>query len=390
MKVLFAIDSMKGCLSSLECGKAAASGLRNAIPDAEPIVCPIADGGEGTTDAITMGLGGHFEEIEVTGPLGDKVNAKYGVINTTDEDGTEKDIVIIEVSAAAGLTLIPEISRDPMKTTTYGVGEMIKDALDKGYRHFIIGLGGSATNDMGIGMLQTLGVRFLDENGEELRSREYLMGGDMEFIKSISMRKLDPRVEESTFRVACDVNNPLCGENGATYVFGPQKGLFEAEKPMMDSWMDNLSRIAAKDIGIEVNPEYPGCGAAGGLGFAFKYFLGAELEPGIKIIIEETGLKSKIKDADVIMTGEGRLDSQSMMGKTPVGIAHIAKAFAKPVIVIAGSIAPEVDGEVLPDIDAYFSILRRPMELKTAMDPAIAKANIANTCEQIFRVLRLP
>lgn len=408
MKVLFAIDSFKGCLSSLECGKAAALGLRNAIPDAEAVICPIADGGEGTTDAITMGLGGHFEEVQVTGPLGNKVNAKYGVINTsasneTDNNASEKDnsekddsekddsekeaTVIIEISAAAGLTLIPEIERDPMKTTTYGVGEMIKHALDKGYRKFIIGLGGSATNDMGIGMLQALGVRFLDENGEEA-GRNYLMGGDMEFIRSITDRKLDPRISECSFRVACDVNNPLCGENGATYIFGPQKGLFEAEKPMMDMWMQKLSEVARKDVNPSADPNAPGSGAAGGLGYAFKNFLGAELEPGIKIIIDETGLKSKIKDCDLIITGEGRLDSQTKMGKTPVGIAHIAKTFAKPVVVIAGAVAPELDGEPITDVDAYFPILRRPMDLSTAMDPGITKANITNTCEQIFRIYK--
>ena len=241
---------------------------------------------------------------------------------------------------------------------------------------------------MGIGMLQSLGARFLDANGEELKAKEYLTGGDMEFIHTISLRKLDQRLSECTIRVACDVNNPLCGEKGATYVFGPQKGLFDAEKPMMDKWMERLAGLAAKELGTEADPDFPGCGSAGGLGFAFKYFLGSELEPGIKIIIEETGLKAKIRDCDVVVTGEGRLDSQTKMGKTPVGIAHIAKTFAKPVIVVAGAVTPEIDGEALPDVDAYFPILRRPMDLATAMDPGITKANITNTTEQIYRLYK--
>ena len=382
MKVVFAMDSMKGSLSSLECGNAAAEGLLRAIPDAEYDIRPLADGGEGTVQAVTMGCNGVFEDITVTGPLGDKIDARYGIINEPTKTA------IIEIAAAAGLTLIPDIDRDPIKTTTYGVGEMINDAINKGCRNFIIGLGGSATNDAGIGMLQALGAKFYDEHEQPITGDGgFLTGGDLEFIRSISAESFNPLLHECRFRVACDVNNPLYGPNGASHIFGPQKGLFESEIELMDSWMSDFAELTTQILGLEIDPDYPGCGAAGGLGFTFKYYLGSELESGNKIVIEETGLKKYISQADIVVTGEGCLDAQTAMGKAPIGIGHIAKVFGKPVIALVGSVSPGFDGETLPDVDAYFPIIRRPSTLEESMDPETARINISSTCEQIFNLI---
>ncbi|HAP33390.1 MAG TPA: glycerate kinase [Lachnospiraceae bacterium] len=405
MKVVIAIDSMKGCLSSLDCGKAVAEGLKRAIPDADYVVRPLADGGEGTVEAITSGLGGTFREIEVTGPLGKKIMARYGIIDNSDSENAQEDAnaqetaniqetatnltAIIEISSAAGLTLISDIDRDPIKTTTYGIGELISDAISMGCRNFIIGLGGSATNDAGIGMLQALGATFYDDRKKPLTGDNgYLTGGDLEFIHAISFENFNPHISGCKFRIACDVSNPLCGENGASYVFGPQKGLFDSEIQIMDKWIENFVATSREALNTEIDPDYPGCGAAGGLGFAFKYFLGGNLEAGNKIVIEETNLKKYLSDADIIVTGEGKLDEQTLMGKAPIGIAHIAKVFKKPVIAIVGSISAGFDGDKLPDVDAYFPVIRRSCTLEEAMDPHTARSNIAATTEQIFRLIK--
>lgn len=382
MKVVFAIDSMKGSLSSLECGNAAAEGLVRAIPDAQYEVRPLADGGEGTVQAVTTGCGGTFEETVVTGPLGDKIVAAYGIIQNPDKTA------IIEISAAAGLTLIPEVERDPMRTTTYGVGEMIIDAIRKGCHHFIIGLGGSATNDAGIGMLQALGVRFYDACDRLLTGDNgHLTGGDLEFIDHISVSNMNKSLSKCTFRIACDVDNPLFGEAGASRVFGPQKGLFDSEIAAADNWMRSFALLTQDTLDGDISPDYPGCGAAGGLGFSLKYYLGGSLESGTKIVIEETNLKKYIAEADLVVTGEGMLDAQTARGKAPIGIAHIAKVFNKPVIALAGSVSASFDGDVLPDIDAYFPVIRRISTLEEAMNPSTSKVNISATTEQLFRLI---
>jgi len=384
MKVVFAIDSMKGSLSSMECGKAAAQGLLRAIPDAEYEVRPLADGGEGTVQAVTNGCNGIFKEVNVMNPLGKRINATYGIIQNPEKTA------VIEISAAAGITLVPDVNRDPFKTTTYGVGEMILDAMKQGCRHFIIGLGGSATNDAGIGMLQALGANFYDSSGRLMTGDNgYLIGGDLEFVSTITPDNFNPLLSECTFRIACDVDNPLFGPKGASKIFGPQKGLFDSEIESADKWMQNFAICSKKALHQDVNPDIPGCGAAGGLGFTFKYFLGGELEPGNKIVIDETNLKYYISEADIVITGEGMLDAQTPMGKAPMGIAHIAKVFNKPVIALVGSVSATFDGDILPDVDAYFPIVRRPVSLKQAMDPTTARINIAATTEQLFRLLKI-
>ena len=385
MKVVFAMDSMKGCLSSLECGEAAAKGLVRAIPDAKYIVRPLADGGEGTARAVTMGCGGEFVKLDVTGPLGDVTLAEYGIID--NDEGIKT--AIIEIAAAAGITLISDKEKDPFKTTTYGVGEIINDALSRGCRSFIIGLGGSATNDLGIGMLQALGVKFYDSTGTKVGKEDsYLTGSDLEFIANIDMNGMNPLIKESHFRIACDVNNPLTGENGASYIYGPQKGLFKSEIEVMDKWFEQFVDTLSHKLGTEINSKEPGMGAAGGLGFAFKHFLNGSLEPGNKIVIEETNLLKYIKEADLIVTGEGTLDNQTKNGKAPVGIAKIAKQYGKPVISLVGAVAPAFDGDKLPDVDAYFPILRRPETESDALASAKAMVNLTATSEQVFSLIK--
>lgn len=386
MKVVFAMDSMKGCLTSLECGEAAAKGLIRAFPDAKYIVRPLADGGEGTARAVTMGCDGEFIKLDVTGPLGRKVFAEYGII--INDEGIKT--AIIEIASAAGITLISDNEKDPFKTTTYGVGEMINDALSRGCRSFIIGLGGSATNDLGIGMLQALGVKFYDSTGTIIgKEGTYLTGSDLEFIYSIDMNNMNPLINESNFRIACDVNNPLTGENGASYIYGPQKGLFKSEIQMMDKWFEQFVATLSHKLGTEIDSNEPGMGAAGGLGFAFKHFLHGSLEKGNKIVIEETNLLKYIKAADLVVTGEGTLDNQTKNGKAPVGIAGIAKQYGKPVISFVGAVAASFDGDELPDVDAYFPILRRPETAADAVEPAKAMVNLSATSEQVFRIIKM-
>ncbi len=385
MKIVFAMDSMKGCLSSLECGEAAAQGLLRAIPNAQYSVRPLADGGEGTVSAVTMGCDGEFVEVETVNPLGEKMYAQYGIIYNDENIKT----AIIEIASAAGLTLVHENERDPLKTTTYGVGVLINDALDRGCRSFIIGLGGSATNDVGIGMLQALGVDFIDENGHIITGENgHLTGSDLEFISDIDISHMNPLVFESNFRVACDVKNPLIGENGSSHIFGPQKGLFASEITMMDKWIQRFAQLVEKKSEEPVDPFTPGVGAAGGLGFAFKYLVKGSLEAGNKIVIEETNLIEYIKDADIVVTGEGFLDNQTKMGKAPIGIAEIAKKYNKTVIALVGGVSASFDGDELPDVDAYFPIQRRPSSKNNAMDPVTTKINLSATSEQVFRLIK--
>ncbi len=376
MKVTVAIDSFKGSMTTMQAANAACEGIKRVFPNADVRLCPLADGGEGTVNALVRENKEDLHTKEVCGPLGTPVNADYGMI----DDGKT---AVIEMASAAGLTLVEESRRNPMYTTTYGVGELIKDAVSKGCRNFIVGIGGSATNDCGIGMLSALGFEFADKDGNIVEPN----ASGLEKIKSINVKNALPELSECTFHIACDVKNVLCGENGCSRVYGPQKGATPEDIEKMDAWIGNFASLTAKELGKD-NSLYPGVGAAGGLGFAFMTYLGASLESGIDMVIRETHLEEYIKDSDVVITGEGRLDSQTAMGKAPVGVAKIAEKYNIPVIALAGGIA---DGAALCNdngISAFFPIVRRPCTLSEAMDFENAYKNMSDTAEQVFRMIK--
>ena len=377
MKVTVAIDSLKGSLSSMEAGYAISEGITRVYPDAEVCVRPLADGGEGTVDALVKGMDGVYKKVKVTGPLGEKVEAVYGVIEETKT-------AIMEMSQAAGITLVPDEKRNPLYTTTYGVGEMIVDAIQNGCRRFIVGIGGSATNDGGVGMLQALGYQFTNALGEEIA--EGARG--LKELKAISDENVIPELAECEFKIACDVTNPLCGERGCSAVYGPQKGATPEMVEEMDQWLFEYAALACEKFS-KANPAFPGTGAAGGLGFAFLTFTNAVLESGIKIVLEETKLSEYVKDADIVITGEGRLDFQTSMGKAPIGVAKLAKEYGKPVLAFAGAVTKDAVACNENGIDAFFPILRGVTSLEEAMKTENANANMADTVEQVFRILKM-
>ncbi len=377
MKAVIAIDSFKGSLTSMQAGKAVEEGIKRVYSDAEVVIRPIADGGEGTVDALCEGMGGEKQVVIAKDPLGRTIDCEYGIIPDTDT-------VIIEMSAAAGLTLISEDERNPLNTTTYGVGEIIVDAMKKGCRNFIIGIGGSATNDGGIGMLQALGFEMLDKDGNSV---PYGAKG----LKSLSLIKtgnVNPLLCECKFNIACDVTNPLCGENGCSAVYGPQKGADEKMISEMDGWLRNYSELA-KTVCENVDEGFPGAGAAGGMGFAFRTFLNGTLKNGIDLVLTETHLEGYVKDADVVVTGEGRLDAQTAMGKAPSGVAAIAKRYSKPVIAFSGVVTKEARVCNECGIDAFFPILRSVCTSDEAMNMENAYSNMTDASEQVFRLLKL-
>lgn len=373
MKVTVAIDSFKGSLTSIEAGLAVKEGILSAHSDAEVLVCPLADGGEGTTDALIEGLHGERISLTVAGPLGHPVSCYYGYLK-------ESATAIIEMAAAAGITLVRE--RCPLDATTRGVGEMILNAIEQGCRNFIIGIGGSATNDGGIGMLRALGFRFLDADGQDVGEG----GQALSKIASIDTSNADPRLNACTFQVACDVNNPLCGENGATYIYGPQKGVTEDLKVPLDLAMAHYAEITSEQLG-NAYANHAGAGAAGGLGFAFLSFLNADLVPGIDLILRTVHLEQAIADSDIVVTGEGRLDHQTAMGKAPVGVARLAKKYGARTIAFAGSVTPGATACNAAGIDAFFPIVRGITTLEDAMKPENAKENLRASAEQVFRLL---
>ena len=377
MKVVVAIDSLKGSLSSLEAGEAIKSGVLKAMPEAEVCVRPLADGGEGTVEALALGMGGELKTVEVTGPLGEKVNCLYGILE-------ESKTAILEMSGAAGITLVADEMRNPLHTTTYGVGEVIKDAIANGCRHFVVGIGGSATNDGGIGMLQALGYGMLDKDGNQV---PFGAKGIKEIV-TITDNQVIPELKECSFRIACDVTNPLCGERGCSAVYGPQKGATPEMVKDMDAWLSDYAKLVAEKC-EKADAEYPGTGAAGGMGFAFLAYTNAVLESGIKIILEETKLEDYVKDADIVITGEGRLDGQTAFGKAPIGVAKIAKKFDKTVLAFAGAVTKDAVVCNEHGIDAFFPILRRIQTLQEAMTPEIARDNMVSTVEQVFRLINV-
>ena len=375
MRVVVAIDSFKGSMSSLEAGEAISNGIKKAHKDAEVEIRPLADGGEGTVEALSIGMGGRLINVDVTGPVGRKVSAVYGIVDSSKT-------AIIEMSQAAGITLVSGNEKNPLYTTTFGVGELIKDAINKGCRHFVVGIGGSATNDCGIGMLQALGYEFLDKEGNQVG----FGASGVRDIVSIRDENVIKELSECYFRVACDVNNPLCGDLGCSAIYGPQKGATKEMVTDMDGWLKNYSKIV-KEKYPDADCEYPGTGAAGGLGYAFFNFTNSKLESGTKIVLDETKLEEYVKDADIVVTGEGRLDHQTVMGKAPVGVANIAKKYNKKVIAFSGSVTEDAGVCNEHGIDAFFPILRRIVTLEEAMQTDTAKKNLTDTAEQVFRLL---
>lgn len=377
MNVVIAIDSFKGSLSSLDAGMAAAEGVQRAIPDANIAVRPIADGGEGTVEALCVALGGVKISIDVTGPLGDIVKADYGII-------PKSRTAVIEISAAAGITLVPEGKRNPLNTTSYGVGEIISDAIERGCRTFLIGIGGSATNDGGIGMLQALGFDILNKYGTPVSK----FGRGLEDVCSVSGDNANPHLRECSFTIACDVKNTLCGQMGSSRIYGPQKGADEETIAKMDKWLENFAKVSKINF-PNANKDAEGAGAAGGLGFAFCTFLNGKLTGGIELVLKETRLEEYIKTADIVVTGEGRLDSQTIMGKAPIGVSAIAKKHGKRVIAFSGSANSDAYLCNQHGIDAFFPIVRGACSLKEAMNTDTAFDNMADTAEQVFRLINV-
>ena len=366
MKVVVAVDSFKGSMTSMEAGMAVKEGILVAKKDAEVVVKPLADGGEGTTDALIEGLKGERVDVTVTGPYHEPVQAYYGYLR-------ESNTAVMEMATAAGITLSDK--KEPMTATTYGVGELILHAIGRGIRNFIIGIGGSATNDGGVGMLRAFGYKFLDEKGQALAK-----------IVSVEISDKKQLLSQCNFRIACDVTNPLCGSQGATYIYGPQKGVTPDMLPILDAGMKNYAEVTAK-VTDKDNQNAAGAGAAGGLGFAFLNYLDGELTPGIQLILDAVHIEEEMKDADVVVTGEGCLDYQTAMGKAPVGVAKLGKKYGAKTIAFAGSVTKEAVACNEVGIDAFFPIVRGISTLEEAMDSDTAKANMAATAEQVFRLL---
>ena len=321
-------------------------------------------------------MDGTFETVRVTGPLGQPVDAVYGILK-------ENRTAVMEMAQAAGITLVKQEKRNPLHTTTYGVGEMIRDAIQKGCRRFLMGIGGSATNDGGIGMLQALGYDFLNETGNPVAPG----AAGLKELSFISDTHVIPELKECEFHIACDVTNPLCGETGCSAVFGPQKGVTPEMVRDMDLWMKQYAALARK-LSPKADASIPGTGAAGGLGFAFLGFTNAVLESGIHIILKAAHMEEAIKDADFVITGEGRLDSQTAMGEAPAGVASLAKKYHKPVLAFSGSAAKDAVLCNKNGIDAFFPIIRGVCSLEEAMNPENARQNMTDTAEQVFLLIK--
>ncbi|MDB1125319.1 glycerate kinase [Vibrio algarum] len=358
MKIVIAPDSFKESLTALEVAEVIEKGFRSVLPDAKYLKLPMADGGEGTVQSLVDASGGKIVKQTVTAPLGNQVEGFYGLMG----DG---ETAVIEMAAASGIQLVEQEKRNPLITTTYGTGELIKAVLDRGVKHIIIGIGGSATNDGGLGMAQALGIKMLDRKGQPLGYG----GGALNNLATIDMSDMDPRLTEVKLEVACDVDNPLCGPLGASHVFGPQKGATPGMVEALDNNLAHYAEVIKQQVGMDIK-NAPGAGAAGGLGAALLGLLKASLRPGIEIVMDAVDLASAVSDADLVITGEGRIDSQTIHGKTPIGVARTAKKFNVPVIGIAGCLSPDCSVVHEYGIDAVFSITPRAVDLPTALKEA--------------------
>jgi glycerate kinase len=375
MKIVIAPDSFKESLSAMEIATEIEAGFREIFPHAEYLKIPAADGGEGTVEAMIAATSGRRVEVTVSGPLGNPVQATYGLLGNA-RTGV---IAVIEMASASGLAVDPPHLRNPLKASSQGTGELIRNALDAGARRFILGIGGSATNDGGGGMLQALGVRLRDANGDELGPG----GAELSRLASIDISNLDPRLKGCVIDVACDVDNPLTGPTGASATFGPQKGATPEMVEQLDGCLRHYSEVIARDLGRKVG-EVPGSGAAGGMGAAMLAFLDGRLRPGSEIVTEAIGLDAALADADLVITGEGRIDSQSIRGKTPIGVARVAQARGVPVIGLGGCLANDSAIVHQHGIDAVFCAVRKACTVEEALlDAAFnvrsAARNIAAT-----------
>ncbi|WP_032093628.1 glycerate kinase [Necropsobacter rosorum] len=375
MKFVIAPDSFKESLTALEVAEAIEIGLKKIFPAAEYVKIPMADGGEGTVQSLVDATQGKMINVEVCAPLGNNVSAFFGLSG-------DNQTAIIEMAAASGLHLVPSAQRNPLKTTSFGTGELIRAALDLGVKKIILGLGGSATNDGGIGMLQALGAKFLDKQNKQIG-----FGGEhLSEIKTIDLSELDPRLQDIELDVACDVNNPLCGNTGASAIFGPQKGATAAMIEVLDNALRHFSHLVENQYGLNIRDK-PGAGAAGGMGGGLLLLPKVRLKSGVKIIIDTLNLTEVVKDADMVITGEGRMDGQSVLGKTPIGVAQTAKAFNKPVIAIVGSLREDYEAIYDHGIDAVFPIIRQIDSLEATLK--CGRENLISTAQNVARLYRL-
>ena len=374
MKIVIAPDSFKESMTAKEVCEAIEKGMKIALPNAEFIKVPMADGGEGTTQSLVDATEGKMYFVETTGPLGEKVKSKFGILGNGE-------IAVLEMASTSGLELVPREKRNPMITTTYGTGELIKKAMDMGAKTILIGIGGSATNDGGAGMIQALGGKLLDENGKQIS-----FGGELSKIKKIDLSELDSRIKNIKFIAACDVQNPLTGETGAANVFGRQKGATEEMIKILDNNLKHYAELIRQDVKVDVE-NIPGAGAAGGLGAGLMAFLNAELRKGIDIVVEYSKLEEKIKGADFVITGEGSIDAQTRFGKTPYGVVSVAKKYGVPNITLAGNVSKDI--EILYDygFDAIFSIMQGVDNLDNALKNG--KVNLEKTAKNIARLIRI-
>jgi glycerate kinase len=375
MRIIVAPDSFKGSVSALAAAQAMKRGIQSVFPDAEVIAAPIADGGEGTVDALVVATNGRILREEVTGPLGETVLAHWGILG----DG---ETAIIEMAAASGLSLVPHGKRDPRITTTYGTGQLLAAALDNGIRKIVIGIGGSATNDGGAGMAKALSARFMDAAGNELLNG----GAALVKLARIDLSGLDPRLQESEIQVACDVDNPLCGPRGASAIYGPQKGATPEMVQELDKALAHYADVAKTATGKDIAGR-PGSGAAGGLGAGLLFFSNAKLRPGVEIVMEAIGFGEMVAHADLVITGEGLTDFQTAHGKAPVGVARVAKQHQKPVICLSGGLGEGADDVYDQGIDGLMSIVPQPMVLEQCMQQG--EALIESAAARLCRLIRI-
>jgi len=374
MKIVIASDSYKGTNTTLAVAGHIEKGFRKVFPDVEVVKIPIADGGEGTVEALVLGVGGEFVEKEVAGPMGEKLTAKYGVL--------KNGVAVIELAAASGLPLVPEGKKDILKATSYGTGELLMDAVNNGARKIVIGLGGSACNDGGLGLAQAMGVSFKDADGKELGYG----GGELGRLAKIDVSGLDPRLAECEITIACDVSNPLCGPTGASAIFGPQKGATPELVELLDANLHHMADVIKEQLGKDI-VNVPGTGAAGGASVPLLVFTPAVIRSGIETVLDVTGIDEHLKDADFCITGEGKIDGQSVYGKVPVGVGQRVKKFGLPVLAVVGDIGTGAEAVYDYGVDAIMSTVNKAMPLKEALDRSTEL--LIDAAERVARIIKI-